>query len=134
MKRRSPQGIVTHVPRPVEPVQGATPSADYTRVSQQLRARQDQGGRPRETVRIESMGPSRLQLERTRVTAEHLAVQAAQATARQQEDQARGLASSLSFEARARAAGAMGQITPAMQFRQRQAAVERAYVYPRTTR
>jgi len=134
MKHRTPTGRVTHVAVPPEPTQGVQPSADYTRVSRQLIARQDQHGRPRETVKVEGMGPSRLQLDRTRVTAAEIAAQELAATQRQQADQARGLADSLSFEARARAAGAMGRVTPAMRFRLDQREAERSYAYPRTSR
>lgn len=133
MKHRSPTGRVTHVAVPPEPAQGVQPSADYTRASQQLIARQDQRGRIRESVKVEGMGPSRLQ-QRTRVTAEDIAVQERAATLRQQDDQARGLVDSLTFEARARAAGVMGRVTPAMRFRLDQAAAERSYAYPRTSR
>ena len=133
MKHRTPTGRVTHVAVPPEPVQGVEPSADYTRVSRQLIARQDQRGRVRETVKVDGMGPSRLQLERTRISAEDIADQELAATQRQQGDQARGLADALTFEARARAAGVMGRVTPAMRFRLDQQAAERAYAYPRTT-
>lgn len=130
MKRRDSRGHVTHVAVPVEPIQGAQPSEAFTVAARQVAAVHHPSGR----VHVEGMGPSRLQLERTRITEEHVAEQALAATLRQQADQARGLADSLSFEERARAAGAMGRVTPAMQFRLDQARAEREYAYPRTTR
>lgn len=134
MKHRSPQGRVTHVSAPVEPVQGVEPSADYTRVSKQLITRQNQHGQIREQVKVEGMGPSRLTLNMSRVPAAQIEAQERVATVRQQEDQARGLADSLSFETRARDAGAMGRVTPAMRFRLEQRDAERNYAYPRTSR
>jgi hypothetical protein len=134
VKHRSPTGRVTHVLLPPEPVQGAEPSADYTRVSRQLIARQNQHGRIRETVKVEGMGQSRLALNMTRVPEAALREQELVATQRQQGEQARGLTDSLGFEARARAAGAMGRVTPAMRFRIDQQRAERSYAYPRTTR
>lgn len=130
MKHRDSRGRVTHVAVPIEPAQGAQPSEAFTLAARQVTAAHHPSGR----VRVEGMGPSRLQLERTRVTDEHLAEQAQAAAAAHQQEQARGLANSLSFEERARAAGAMGRITPAMQFRLDQKRAEREYVYPRTTR
>jgi len=134
MKRRSPIGRVTHVAVPPELVQGVQPSADYTRVSRKLIARQNQRGRPREAVTVEGMGTSRLQLERTRVDPEDLREQERAVAARQQGDQSRALVDALGFEARARAAGAIGRLTPAAEFQLQQREAERSYAYPRTTR
>jgi hypothetical protein len=133
MKHRTPTGRVTHVAAPVEPVQGVEPSADFTRVSRQLIARQDQHHRVREVVKVEGMG-TRLTLNMSRVPVDQIEARERVATICQQEDQARGLADSLTFEARARAAGAIGRITPAMRFRLEQRDAERNYAYPRTSR
>ena len=130
MKRRDTRGRVTYVAVPVEPIQGAQPSEAFAVAARQVAAVHHPSG----CVHVEGMGPSRRQLERTRVTTEHLAQQELQATQVHQQDQARGFADSLSFEERARAAGVMGRITPAMRFRLDQARAEREYAYPRTAR
>lgn len=130
MKHRSPTGRVTYVAAPIEPAQGVQPSEAFTLAARQVAAVHHPSGR----VKVEGMGASRAQLERTRVTDDHLGEQERAAHVLHQQDQARGLASSLGFEERARAAGVMGRVTPAMRFRLDQARVEREYVYPRTTR
>jgi hypothetical protein len=129
MKHRSPVGRVTHVPRPVEPVQGAEPSADYTRVSKQLIARQNQHGQIRERVQVEGMGQSRLAMTSTRTDGVHFETQQTAAGRLQQEAQSRGLSMSLSFEARARAAGVLGRQLPGQAFRDSVRAAELAHVY-----
>jgi hypothetical protein len=131
MKHRSPQGRVTHVAAPVEPVQGAQPSADYTRASRQLVARQNQSGRVRQVVKVEGMGEGRVALDMARVSVVGQRAQELVQGAGQQAAQARGLANSLTFEERARAAGAIGRPSEAQEFRQRVKAAERAHVYQR---
>jgi len=140
MKRPDPRGRVVSVPRPPEPIQGVEPSADYTRVSERLRKGQDQHGRPRATVEVQGMDsrtrpePGKMPLvDFTPGSAPPDETELAR-QAQQLAFQQRALDDALSFEARARAAGAMQGPKADDQFRAKVRASEQSYRYQRSAR